>query len=85
MKTVATLKVLLGVGCELKKPLKPNLRRKTVTKWIRKHIHTIAALLAVFLVVLAGIIVGGIVAFLSGFWLIASGSMDGMVITSWGY
>jgi hypothetical protein len=52
---------------------------------IREHIHTIAALLAVFLVVLAGIVLGGIVAFLSGFWLIASGSMDGMVITSWGY
>jgi hypothetical protein len=52
---------------------------------IRKHIHTIAALLAVLLAVLAGIVVGGIVAFFSGFWLIASGSMDGMVITSWGY
>jgi hypothetical protein len=53
--------------------------------WIREHIHTIAALLAVALVVLAGIVLGGIVAFLSGFWLIASGSMDGMVISSWGY
>jgi hypothetical protein len=53
--------------------------------WIREHIHTIAVLLAVALVVLAGIVLGGIFAFLSGFWLIASGSMDGMVITSWGY
>jgi hypothetical protein len=53
--------------------------------WIREHIHTIAVLLAVALVVLAGIVLGGIFAFLSGFWLVASGSMDGMVITSWGY
>jgi hypothetical protein len=53
--------------------------------WIREHIHTIAALLVVLLVVLAGIVLGGIFAFLSGFWLVASGSMDGMVISSWGY
>jgi hypothetical protein len=53
--------------------------------WIREHMHIIAALLAVFFAVLAGIVVGGIIAFLSGFWLIASGSMDGMVISSWGY
>jgi hypothetical protein len=53
--------------------------------WIREHIHTIAVLLAVFLVVLAGIVLGGIVAFLSGFWLVVSGEMADMVITSWGY
>ena len=53
--------------------------------WIRNHIHTISVLLAVFLAVLAGIALGGIFAFLSGFWLIASGSLDGMVIASWGY
>jgi hypothetical protein len=53
--------------------------------WIREHSATIAVLFVVFMAVLTGIAVGGIVAFLSGFWLIASGSMDGMVITSWGY
>ena len=53
--------------------------------WIREHIHTIAVLLAVALVVLAGIVLGGIFAFLSGFWLVASGSMADMVLTSWGY
>ena len=53
--------------------------------WIREHIHTIAVLLAVALVVLAGIVLGGIFAFISGFLLVVSGSMDGMVITSWGY
>jgi hypothetical protein len=39
--------------------------------WIREHIHTIAVLLAVALVVLAGIVLGGIFAFLSGFWLVS--------------
>ena len=53
--------------------------------WIREHSATIAVLFVVFMAVLAGIVIGGIFVFISGFWLIASGSMDGMVITSWGY
>jgi hypothetical protein len=53
--------------------------------WIREHIHTIAVLLAVALVVLAGIVLGGIFAFLSGFWLVVSGEMADMVLTAWGY
>ena len=53
--------------------------------WIREHIHTIAVLLAVALVVLVGIVLGGIFAFLSGFWFVASGRMADMVLTAWGY
>ena len=49
-----------------------------MTKWIREHIHTIAALLA-------GIVVGGIIAFLSGFWLVVSGNLGEMLIAGWGY
>jgi hypothetical protein len=52
--------------------------------WIREHIHTIAVLLAVALVVLAGIVLGGIFAFLSGFWLVVSGDLGDMLIVSWG-
>jgi hypothetical protein len=53
--------------------------------WIREHIHTIAVLLAVALVVLAGIVLGGIFAFLSGFWLVASGELSNMAVTYWSY
>ena len=53
--------------------------------WIREHSATIAVLFVVFMAVLAGIALGGIFAFISGFLLVVSGSMDGMVITSWGY
>ena len=53
--------------------------------WIRNHIHTISVLLAVALAVLAGIALGGVFAFISGFWLVVGGSLDGMVIASWGY
>jgi hypothetical protein len=56
-----------------------------MTNWIREHIHTIAVLLVVALVVLAGIVLGGIFAFLSGFWLVVSGEMADMVLTAWGY
>ena len=52
--------------------------------WIRNHIHTISVLLAVFLVVLAGIVVGGIFVFISGFWLVVSGELGDMLIVSWG-
>jgi len=52
--------------------------------WIREHIHTIAALLAVALVVLAGVVLGGIFAFLSGFWLVVSGDLGDILIASWG-
>ena len=52
--------------------------------WIRNHIHTIAVLLAVFLAVLAGIVVGGIFVFISGFWLVVSGELGDMLIASWG-
>jgi hypothetical protein len=52
--------------------------------WIREHIHTIAALLAVFLALLAGIAIGGILVFMSGFWLVVSGDLGDMLIASWG-
>ena len=52
--------------------------------WIREHIHTIAVLLAVALVVLAGIALGGIFVFISGFWLVVSGDLGDMLIASWG-
>jgi hypothetical protein len=58
---------------------------KNLTTWVRHHSETISLLLVVLAGLLAGIVLGGIFAFLSGFWLVASGSMDGMVITSWGY
>ena len=53
--------------------------------WIREHKETISLLLVVLAGLLIGIVLGGIFAFFSGFWLVASGSMDDMVITSWGY
>jgi hypothetical protein len=56
-----------------------------MTKWILEHKETISLLLVVLAALLLAIAIGGFVAFLSGFWLVASGSMDGMVITSWGY
>jgi hypothetical protein len=56
-----------------------------IMNWIREHIHTIALLLVVLVGIFAGIVVGGMLAFISGFWLVVSGEMAGMVITSWGY
>ena len=58
---------------------------KTLTTWVRHHSDTIAVLLAVALVVLAGIVLGSIFAFLSGFWFVSSGTMADMVLTAWGY
>ena len=56
-----------------------------MTKWIREHIATISVLLVVFGAVLLGVVIGGTLAFISGFWLAVSGGLDGLVITSWGY
>ena len=53
--------------------------------WIREHKETISLLLVVIAGVLLGVVVGGIFAFLSGFWLVASGTMADMVLTSWGF
>ena len=53
--------------------------------WIREHKETISLLLVVALGILAGVALGGIFAFLSGFWLVASGTMADMVLTSWGF
>ena len=58
---------------------------KTLTTWVRHHSETISLLIVVALVVLAGIVLGGIFAFLSGFWLVVSGEMADMVLTAWGY
>jgi hypothetical protein len=52
--------------------------------WIREHSATIALLLVVFMAVLAGIALGGIFVFISGFWLVVSGDLGDMLITSWG-
>ena len=56
-----------------------------MSDWIREHKETISILLVVLAGVLLGVVVGGIFAFLSGFWFVASGSMADMVLTSWGY
>ena len=53
--------------------------------WIREHSATIAVLFVVFMAVLAGIVVGGIFVFISGFWLVVSGELGEMLIASWGY
>jgi uncharacterized membrane protein len=52
--------------------------------WIREHIPTISLLLVVFLALLAGIAIGGILVFMSGFWLVVSGDLGDMLIVSWG-
>ena len=52
--------------------------------WIREHIPTISLLLVVFLALLAGIAIGGIFVFISGFWLVVSGDLGDMLIVSWG-
>lgn len=52
--------------------------------WIREHIPTIALLLVVLGAIVAGIVVGGILVFASGFWLVASGELGDMLIASWG-
>ena len=52
--------------------------------WIREHSATIALLLVVFLALLAGIAIGGILVFISGFWLVVSGDLGDMLIASWG-
>ena len=56
-----------------------------MTKWIREHIATISVLLAILGAILLGVVIGGTLAFISGFWLAVSGGLDSMVITSWGY
>lgn len=56
-----------------------------MNKWIREHIATISVLLAILGATLLGVVIGGTLAFISGFWLAVSGGLDGMVITSWGY
>ena len=56
-----------------------------MTNWIREHIATISVLLAILGAILLGVLLGGTVAFVTGFWLAVSGGLDGMVITSWGY
>jgi hypothetical protein len=58
---------------------------KHLTTWVKHHSETIALLLVVLVGIFAGIVVGGMLAFISGFWLVVSGEMAGMVITSWGY
>ena len=58
---------------------------KTLTTWVRHHSETISLLIVVALGILAGVALGGIFAFLSGFWLVVSGEMSEMVLTSWGY
>ena len=55
-----------------------------MTNWIREHIATISLLLVVLLALLAGIVVGGFFVFISGFWLVVSGELGDMLITSWG-
>jgi uncharacterized membrane protein len=52
--------------------------------WIREHIATISLLLVVFMALLAGIALGGIFVFISGFWLVVSGDLGEMLIVSWG-
>ena len=52
--------------------------------WIREHIATISLLLVVLLALLAGIALGGIFVFISGFWLVVSGDLGDMLIASWG-
>ena len=52
--------------------------------WIREHSETIALLIVVFLALLAGIALGGIFVFISGFWLVVSGDLGEMLIVSWG-
>jgi hypothetical protein len=52
--------------------------------WIRERIPTIAVLLVVLGAVIAGIVVGGILVFMSGFWLVVSGELGDMLIASWG-
>ena len=52
--------------------------------WIREHIATIALLVVVLLALLAGIALGGILVFISGFWLVVSGELGDMLIVSWG-
>ena len=52
--------------------------------WIREHSATIALLLVVLLALLAGIALGGIFVFMSGFWLVVSGDLGDMLIASWG-
>ena len=56
-----------------------------MTKWIREHIATISLLLAILGAILMGVVIGGFLAFLSGFWLAVSGGLDSMVLASWGY
>jgi hypothetical protein len=52
--------------------------------WIREHSATIALMLTVLGGIVLGIILGGIFAFLSGFWLVVSGDLGDMLIVSWG-
>ena len=56
-----------------------------MTKWIREHIATVSVLLAILGAILLGVVIGGTLAFISGFWLAVSGGLDGMVLASWGY
>jgi hypothetical protein len=56
-----------------------------MNKWIREHLPTVSVLLAIFGAIVLGIVLGGIFAFLSGFWLVVSGEMGDMVLTAWGY
>jgi hypothetical protein len=53
--------------------------------WIREHLPTVSVLLAIFGAIVLGIVLGGIVAFLSGFWLVASGELSNMAVTYWSY
>jgi len=55
-----------------------------MSSWIREHKETIGMLLVVLLAVLAGVTLGGVFAFISGFWLVVSGELGDMLIVSWG-
>ena len=52
--------------------------------WIREHSETIALLVVVLGGIVLGVTLGGIFAFLSGFWLVVSGDLGDMLIASWG-
>lgn len=56
-----------------------------MSRWIEKHGATVSLLLVILLAIVAGAALGGVIAFISGFWLMVGGSLDGMVIASWGY
>ena len=53
--------------------------------WIREHKETISLLIVVALGILAGVALGGVLVFISGFWLVASGDLGNLLLASWGY